>query len=61
MDFISSINKFAKTKSFADSVDYFNNRIILAFILSCSFLMTYKQYVTKPIAAIHQIISSVKE
>src|SRR6266853_4081171 len=49
MDFVSTISRFVKTKSFADSVDYFNYRFIPAFILSCSFLMTYKQYLTKPI------------
>ena len=50
MDFINSLNSFIKTKRFADSVDYFNNRFIPGFILSCSFLMTYKQYVMKPIS-----------
>ena len=50
MDFISSINSFIKTKRFADSVDYFNNQFIPGFILSCSFIMTFKQYVIKPIS-----------
>ena len=56
MDFVAAVTKFVKTRSLANYVDYFNYRFIPGFILSCTFLMTYKQYATKPIACFTQNI-----
>ena len=56
MDFVSTITNFVKTRSIKDSVDYFNYRFIPGFILSCTFLMTYKQYATKPISCYAAVV-----
>ena len=48
MNLVSSIIKYIKSRNLT-STDYFNYRFIPGFILSCMFIMSYKQYVTKPI------------
>src|SRR6266853_1956774 len=49
MNLVSSIIKYIKSRNLT-SIDYFNYRFVPGFILSCMFIMSYKQYATKPIS-----------
>src|SRR5277367_1087729 len=50
MEFIKSVSNVSKIKNFSNQIDYFNYRILPGFILACSLLMSWKQYLMKPIS-----------